>query len=354
MLNNRYEIRLAERSDHPALVAFLDQHWKKNHVFTYSKRLLDWQHFDKQRNVYNFVLGAKRGTGEIHGILGFIRLSQFDNLGIEPTRLCWMAIWKIQEAAAGFGLGRQLLSYIEETIMPETISTVGASEMTLRMYQARNYATGRLNQYFILSPYKSTYELASAPQQGLPRIDDPSHSSKKRLIEISKSEIRRCAGIFLSQVELPVKSPDYMVNRYLRHPFYRYSVYAIRDGLTTAGLVVIRICAQGNARALRIVDFIGPSEALRGLEPDWFSLLKTTGAEYVDFFNAGIEDQHLRESGFSLRTEKDKIIVPNYFEPFVRSNIDIHYAIRAPSGKKFRIVKGDSDQDRPNLVTDAS
>ena len=41
-------------------------------------------------------------------------------------------------------------------------------------------------------------------------------------------------------------------------------------------------------------------------------------------------------------------IVPNYFEPFLKQNINIDYAFKSKS--PYVIFKGDSDQDRPNLI----
>jgi N-acetylglutamate synthase-like GNAT family acetyltransferase len=125
-----YEIRLAHEADGKALVQFIDQHWKRDHIFVACKELLDWQHFDRMRERYNFVIGIERQTQTMHGVLGFIPLAQFDP-EMEIGRLCWMAIWKVQDAARGHKLGRRLLSYLEDTIKPDILTTVAASTMTL-------------------------------------------------------------------------------------------------------------------------------------------------------------------------------------------------------------------------------
>ena len=51
-----------------------------------------------------------------------------------------------------------------------------------------------------------------------------------------------------------------------------------------------------------------------------------------------------------VRNENDGVVIPNYFEPFAKSNVEIDYMISTAAGRPFRIVKGDSDQDRPNIV----
>ena len=98
-----YEIRLAHEVDEKALVQFIDQHWKKNHILVTCKEMLDWQHLDRMRERYNFVLGIENIHKRFTACLGFIPLAQFDP-EIELGRLCWMVIWKVQDAARGHEL----------------------------------------------------------------------------------------------------------------------------------------------------------------------------------------------------------------------------------------------------------
>lgn len=345
-----YEIRLAHEADGNALVQFIDQHWKKDHIFVTCKELLEWQHLDRIRKTYNFVIGIEMRTQAIHGVLGFIPLAQFDP-EIPLERLCWMAIWKTKDTARGHKLGRRLLSYLEDTIKPHILSTIAASAMTLPMYQARGYKTGRLNHYYILNPEKSAFHLVIMKNSGLPRATAGTYDADKRIEQASETDITdSTVDCFLAQRDPPRKSPLYLINRYFRHPIYRYQAYRIRERLNTTGIVVTRVCSYGGALAIRIVDFIGPSDALRGLRDQWKNLMRSINAEYIDFYNAGIDEDDLLASGFAHREEGDGIVIPNYYEPFSKKNIEIDYMIKAPAGQTYRIVKGDSDQDRPNLM----
>ena len=348
-IDNRYKIHHATQSDQKAIIEFIDTNWKKGHIFTYCKQLLDWQYFNKYTKQYNFILGIEQESGDIHGLLGFIPLSQFDK-EIEPSRLCWMAIWKVKDDARGYKLGRHLMSFVETTINPDVFSTVAASSMTLPMYQAKGFITGTLNHYFILNPSKSPYQLICADKidytQSMKVINNPN----KSLIPISDVDIRNITDVFYSQEELPKKSPEYLINRYMKHPFYKYQVYGICERKNIFGLIVIRICSYRESRAIRIVDFIGPSKILAGLQSEWMRLLKSKEAEYIDFYNAGINEEDLHLSGFVCRCHDNPIVIPNYFEPFLKKNIEIDYAIKLPIGYPYRIVKGDSDQDRPSLA----
>ena len=76
--------------------------------------------------------------------------------------------------------------------------------------------------------------------------------------------------------------------------------------------------------------------------------LKTENAEYIDCVNFGIDEETFLNAGFTkLHLDRDTII-PNYFEPFERKNIKIEFSYK--SKKPYMVFKGDSDQDRPNII----
>lgn len=54
----------------------------------------------------------------------------------------------------------------------------------------------------------------------------------------------------------------------------------------------------------------------------------------------------LIRSGFKIKLPKDKNVIPIYFNPFIKKNIDIFYQT---SDKKLVFFKADADQDRRNI-----
>lgn len=71
--------------------------------------------------------------------------------------------------------------------------------------------------------------------------------------------------------------------------------------------------------------------------------------EYIDFYYYGIPNRYLLKTGFKIKKNNSNIILPNYFEPFFRGNININYAIKEKSFKHNQFLfKGDCDQERPN------
>jgi len=65
--------------------------------------------------------------------------------------------------------------------------------------------------------------------------------------------------------------------------------------------------------------------------------------EYIDLVTSGLNEEIINGMGLELRN--DETVIPMYFEPFVRKNVDIWYQ---RSNEHITIFKADGDQDRPN------
>ncbi len=289
-------IRLALAADYPAICAYLESHWRKGHIFTKSKVLFDWQHWDAARARYNFILGCAT-DGDIQGVLGFIPHGQFDPaLGFDSI---WLCIW--HASVKGTGLGRRMLDWLEETFRPTFLGTNGASEMSLPLYQARGWETGKLEHWYL---------------------------------ELSNARKPAPSGTYDA---MRGKGKNYRNFRYGQHP-----VYAYNDNLMN----VTRLCVADGVRLLRIVDCESPG-TLKMF--NWEHEMRKAGSSMVDFYCAGFNHGHMEEAGFTRRIA-DEVIIPNYFEPYEHRNVDINYAVKVLKGMPWRIVKGDGDQDRPNVL----
>ena len=79
-------------------------------------------------------------------------------------------------------------------------------------------------------------------------------------------------------------------------------------------------------------------------------LIVKINAEYVDFYEYGIKNSIMLKSGLTKNNFNNNIITPNYFEPFVKRNINLGWAIKSNNTKVTHMFKGDCDQDRPSLL----
>tara|TARA_B100000963_G_C22579223_1_gene650012 strand:- start:149 stop:1174 length:1026 start_codon:yes stop_codon:yes gene_type:complete len=339
-----FTIKLADKEDLDLLISFIDKQWEKNHIFVKSKKLFNWQYFNKVQNKYNFVLGISSKTKKINGILGFIPLNHYDN---KIKNLCWMSLWKVQEDARGCGLGKLLLLELQNKYQGQ-LYTVGANKKTIPIYKSLGLKVGKLNHFFIINPKIDKYKLINVDKT---HSKDIKTDKFKKIKKISKSTLTNSFDSFKPRQQFPFKSANYIINRYLNHPFYHYNAYTVSKKQETLGLVIIRKCFYKKSTALRIVDYIGPSNVLKGLYSEWCKILYFNNSEYIDFYNYGLVCEDLIKSGFS-RNENKEIIIPNHFEPFEKKNVDINFMVPSFVKKKIRIFKGDSDQDRPNILKD--
>ena len=157
----------------------------------------------------------------------------------------------------------------------------------------------------------------------------------------------------LYSYQLPSKSNFFVKNRYMKHPFYHYDVFGIFMENSIHALCVIRPIFQNNTTILRIVDFIGSNEIISSLKFFIFEVLRYYQAEYIDLYSYGIPSELLQRAGFVDRHKIPNLVVPDYFEPFVRRNVELSFAYKCnnSTAAMVRLFKGDGcDQDRPNIL----
>ena len=353
-IDEQYEIGICPSNSINELKSFINSHWSKENIFLKSNELLDWQHLNKNTNDYNFVIARNNNSNEIDCILGFIPTKQFDG---HLSRLdLWLAIWKVKENLDLPGLGIKLIRFLETEFRPNSISSIGINAEVLPAYKMFKFdKIGILKHYYMINESKNEHNLIKINNEKISSSNLKVNNKKSFFLcdkdQLIDLDIKGQLSFWDSQI--PIKSIEYIINRYCKHPIYKYSVYIISERDKYKGLFISRICKHENYRALRIVDFIGPSHSLEGTYHLFQSLIKKCGAEYLDCYNIGIQSNDFFSAGFSLRDKSSDIIIPNYFEPFERKNVDLTYAYKIygkSNTEKFRFFKGDCDQDRPNQI----
>lgn len=150
------------------------------------------------------------------------------------------------------------------------------------------------------------------------------------------------------KTKVPYKDKQYLKHRYFNHPVYKYDVYSVIKPDAQRSFIILREVAVNNSRIAKIVDFIGEDEALIGLSGEWDRLMQERGYEFIDFYCYGIDDSILDASGFIKRNESDLNIIPNYFEPYEATNVDIYFVSNIL--EDLHLYRGDGDQDRPSRM----
>ena len=120
----------------------------------------------------------------------------------------------------------------------------------------------------------------------------------------------------------PMKSLRYLINRFQLHPIYKYHFWGLYSGNTLKAILIGRIISVEGHKVIRIMDVYGKLEGLTSIYSEVHKLLKENHAEYLDCMNYGIDPSVFDEMGFDLLDVNGDLIIPNYFEPFLKKNIN--------------------------------
>lgn len=332
-------------TDYDKIVDFLKKHWKSNHAFVKSKELLDFQHLDKNKNVYHFIVAENQKTKEYDALTGYIPTWQYDRTLQDGDY--WGAIWKRRDDInndEGKTLGLDLFMTYLELPNLQSHGGISLSNDAFNWYKKLRWSMEYMHHYYILNNRRKSFNLAD----NVSKKDLEDASQKKEagwyIKRICIEELEDCA---VTPTYRPRKSMEFLRNRYMHHPIYHYDYLGLYHESSLKAILVTRICEGNGGKVLRIVDVLG--ELGGYIYPSIQDILQEGGYEYVDFLNYGIDKKIFSEMGFrELDFENDQLILPNYFEPFERKNVKMTVVYKA----KFPYIafKGDADQDRPNII----
>lgn len=324
-----------------AVIEFIATEWNKNHALVESRRLLDWQHANHD-GTYNFIVGMVGNC--VKGVLGYIPSDRFCD-GPGSRRVLWLAIWKVADSCQVAGLGLALLQTLTRIESHDCVAVNGINLQVTRLYRALGYQIFQLQQYFVANPETEHKLLVAEPGSPLP----VPRGNGVRFVGVGEAGLEELANS-RARLEDPVKSESHFVNRFLKHPIYDYLVYRLvgEDGRT--GLMAARLAEFEGSRALRLVDYVGPVDLLGGMGEGLLEQMQLKDVEYADFCLHGIAHNILLESGFEPVSVESNLIVPTYFEPFVRESHSVFGAVKTSADERFCAFRADGDQDRPNMI----
>lgn len=319
-------IKYMENFEHNSFIEFLKKNWNSEHIYVKDRTYFEYEFSDNS----NFVLAIR--NNEIVAILGYLEYEQKGDI----FNAIWKNIGKVDDGLKCF----QFL--LNENF--KSVSSCGIKKNTIPIYEFLGINTGRLKHFYILNQEIEEYKIAKISEKNIKKIEN---KDVEGFIEVENiDELLKLIDYQDLKKYNFYKSPEYFNKRYFKHPYYKYHILVKAKNANS--ILVYRIVKANGGSCIRIMDFLGDEKEFNELTNYLIDKMVSEKHEYVDIYEVGIEDEILKNSGFIERIEEDSNIIPNYFEPFVQKNIEIYYMSNCNS--KFRMFKGDGDQDRPSIV----
>lgn len=334
-----YTIRFCKKDEYNKLVDFIHDYWDENHVFCRNKDIFEFQHGDACEGEYDFIIAVHNETNEIHAVLGFISSSRYDEGDIKNPVFVAGALWKVRDDIHNNEIGKlglDVLYYLLKKFPDSAYITLGLSKYSQDIYNALHFDFGIMNHYYIASSELAEFKIAENPVVCV----NIQCNTEYELAEVDE------VPVGFDTYYYPTKNANYIKNRYINHPFYKYKLLGVFGANDLLSIWVTREIEIEGSKCIRIVDIVGDIGKIGNIGGNIHKYLKACKAEFVDCYNYGIYESIFMTIGF--RKVEGDTIIPNYYEPFERRNVDIHYA--ACSKQPVVIFKGDCDQDRPNLL----
>ena len=309
----------------------------KKNIFVKSKKVFDY-HF-KNKKIYNFFITIFKK--KFLSIQGYIPQSKYD-YKLPNNEIFLSNFHAIQDKIPGIGR-------LAFTKLIKKKKFVGSTNFPIRMleYHKRlGFSTGKMKHYFFVSPFVNKFHIIKFKKKNI------YYKKHINLINIKIKKIRNTKEIKLDKKNfvgfVPTKSINFIKNRYLNYPYFKYQCYQINKNNKPIAIIILKKFQFKDQNILKIIDYFGEQKNFKNLKNVFLYLLKENKSESIDFYNYGIEEKYIKKAGFKDREKYKEIIIPEWFNPFLKKNIDYYYAFKNKTRKSIRLFKGDGDRDRPN------
>lgn len=333
----RLNLRFGDHADISKVMEFISSHWKKNHILSRDRTLLEFLYLEKN-NRLNFVIATDTYTGRFIAILGFIPTNSKDS---RVSLALWKSVNDVDVRPLKAGLAS--LRYLTKELSPRSLLCVGIEQQAMSVYNYLGFFTEIMDHHLIVNSKLTEFKiLVHPPSQISSSTRDTTSlnigfiSRVEELTEISRDFDFMNFG----------KDTEYLNRRYLKHPQFDYDMRHVVANSKTVGLIVTRRCFANDRSCIRIIDVLGGEPCLSAAIESLVKEMEDFGDEYIDLVSWGLDREQLEQMGFIDRRIHKNCVVPEHFMPFVCENRDLPMFTNLPDTEQ--LFKGDGDMDRPN------
>lgn len=329
--------RLARPGEGPAITAFINAHFDLRLPLLNRREF--YQFYYEAQPAPRFAVAEQ--DGQYLSAAGYLPASLDEHPDI------WVSVWV---AAPGHnGMGLSLMDALPGLVGARVVACNNIRANTCVLYRFLGWQAERLPHYYRLGLRAAVGTELAVPGEDSARLPVTRDLALTRVPDAAALE-----ALGLPETpHTPHKDLWYLRRRYFEYPHFTYDVWAACEAGRLLGYAVTRTVPAadtGCVPVVRLVDFIGPDSLLPRIGGALDGILRDTGAEYMDCYNAGIAPEVWAAAGFCERREGDGTVIPNYLTPPLRENTEYYYFTNQP--EQFVLFKADGDQDRPNLPCD--
>jgi hypothetical protein len=333
-MRNEISLYIPEQKDIRSIMSFLKKFWKKNHIL--SKDLKVFKYFYLEKKKINFIVAKYQS--KIIGVMGFIPNSRYSKKNVNKFDIIWPSVLCINAKFSGVGL--KIFNFYHKKFKQKNFGLINFNINAKNFYRIFNYELYKMKHYYMINKL----------------CDDLKILKKKKKIT-NKALLKNCKITFkliekknfnlLKIFKDEFKNNKYIINKYIKNPFYKYKCVLIKINSKKNVLLVFRKIKILKTSIIRIIDFVGSPKDFEKLNSLFNYILNENNSEYVDLVVSENFKFNPNNVGF---IEKTNEIVPSYFEPFIKKNITHLCGYNTRVYKNLFIFKGDGDSERPNKI----
>lgn len=328
---------MANLDDIKTIMSFIDTYWKKNHLVGCNRDFFNYEFVHGNR--VGFYLAIDKETKNINACLGVYFYNDVYVKG--ESDLSGGMFLASPECRVPF-IGMELFKHFLKDMNPRAYISPGVNPRTAKPLIERilKQEVGTMKHYYILNR-EIDYSIANIID-----VKSNPYLEGEKNIKVFKNADEMYKDFdddYYKKNCIPYKDRWFIEKRYFNHIKYNYDMISITENLVAVG----RIIEVNGSKCFRIVDLLGNRQEYVKLARSIYAFIVENECEYADLYEVGLDDEQLIAAGFILRDVEDKNIIPNYFEPYEKQNVEIYYH---RINQNAVILKGDGDQDRPNFL----
>lgn len=335
-MKNDYIIKRITNLEISDFQNLIKKHWvKRNHIFSKKKDIVNF-YYNFRNNKNTNILGLYK-KNKLCSVMGLIPSKNWDLKLKKDYFIAFLLKSKsVNDSTFNF------LNYIYKKINPNFLAVSGINMETSGKIFERLGEIKFFSHYYILNPQIKSKLTKNLKYSKLKTFND------NLKILISNKIIKMPFSKFK-----PKKSKNYFENKYLKNPYYNYYIMNFFNSNKLVFFFVFRQIQikKLKRKILRVIDFQGDIPKKASMIKPISEYLIENNIEYLDMMCHGFPKKSLEDLGFLLKKKNQKI--PDHFEPFTGRDAELNFSIIINKYKRnIILLKGDGDQDRPNLPRD--